>query len=537
MTTIRIDNATVWTGQRLPNGAYLETDSVLIRDNRILALGKTAQKADADDVIDAGGGFVCAGFADGHAHPIPGGLEQQFAQVRRGTTPQEIAKEVGDWARANPDAEWVRGEGFDHTTAPGGIFYASWLDAEVPDRPVVLRATDYHTVWVNSEAMRRVGYEKGMAQPARGEVVMDSDGHPTGTLREWGAWRPVYNLLPAVAQDNINQAVDFATSSFASTGLTWVQDAWVEPDMMAAWQVAHQAGAMHVAIDLAQLAEPGLWPEQLDMLVELRDQVNAAGGGFLTSNTVKFFADGVFESGTSAMLEPYCDCPHRGLPNWDPEEMTIAVAAFDAKGFTPHIHGIGDHGVRMALDAIEHAAMVNPPRDRRWVTAHTQLIDPSDLDRFTDLGIVANFEPYWHKFDEWQVLLTEPRLGPERTHRQFQPRTLADRGAVLSFGSDWPVTTHNPLDGIQVAVTRQMGKDEEVWMPEERVTVEQSLAAYTSGVAYQAGRDDAGVVRPGAVADLVVLDADPRRVDPMDIGQIPIRRTIIGGTTVYTNNN
>lgn len=537
MTTTRIVNATVWTGQRLPDGSYLESDAVLIRDNRIVALGKTAKNADSDQVIDAAGGFVCAGFADGHAHPVAGGLEEQFAPVRRGATPQEIAHEVGNWARAHPDAEWVRGEGFDHTTAPGGVFYASWLDAEVSDRPVVLRATDYHTVWVNSEAMRRVGYERGLSQPDRGEVVLDEHGVPTGTLREWGAWRPVYDQLPALPQANINQAVEFSTRSFAATGLTWVQDAWVEPDMMAAWQAAHRAGAIHVAIDLAQLAEPGLWPEQLDMLEALRDTVNAHGGTLLTSHTVKFFADGVFESGTSAMLEPYCDCPHRGLPNWDPEEMKQAVAAFDARGFTPHIHGIGDHGVRMALDAMEHAAIVNPPRDRRWVTAHTQLIDPTDLDRFTDLGIVANFEPYWHKFDEWQVLLTEPRLGPERTHRQFQPRTLADRGAILSFGSDWPVTTHNPLEGIQVAVTRQMAKGEDPWMPDERVSVEQSLAAYTSGVAYQAGRDDAGVVRPGAVADLVVVDADPRKVDPMDIGAIPIRRTIIGGTTVFTNNS
>jgi predicted amidohydrolase YtcJ len=533
MTTTRIDNATVWTGVRLPDGTYYTTDSVLIRDNRILALGKTAKGADCDRVIDAEGGFVSAGFGDGHAHPIQGGLEEQFAPVRRGTTPQEIAKEVGDWARKNPDASWVCGEGFDHTTAPGGVFLASWLDAEVPDRPVVLRATDYHTVWVNSEALRRVGYRAGLTQPDRGEIVLDDQGEPTGTLREWGAWRPVYDLLPAVPQDNINEAIEFATRSFAATGLTWVQDAWVEPDMMAAWQAAHRAGAMHVAVDLAQLAEPGLWPEQLDLLVRLRHEVNANGGGFLTSNTVKFFADGVFESGTSAMLEPYCDCPHRGLPNWDPEEMNRAVAAFDAAGFTPHIHGIGDHGVRMALDAIEHAAMTNPPRDRRWVTAHTQLIDPTDLDRFTELGIVANFEPYWHKFDEWQVLLTEPRLGPERTHRQFQPRTLADRGATLSFGSDWPVTTHNPLEGIQVAVTRQMEKGEDPWMPDERVSVEQSLAAYTSGVAYQAGRDDAGTIRPGAVADLVWIERDPRHGDPMDIGSIAIRGTILAGRMIF----
>lgn len=534
MVTSRIENARIWTGHRLPDGSWFESHAVLIRDNRILALGETALAANADVIIDGRGGFVCAGFGDGHVHPIPGGLEEQFAPVRQGTNPQEIARIVGDWARAHPEVEWVRGEGFDHTTAPDGVFFAQWLDAEVPDRPVVLRATDYHTVWVNSEALRRVGYAPGLTQPDRGVIVLDESGAPTGTLREWGAWRPVYDLLPSRDQDSINTAVAFATQSFATTGITWVQDAWVEPDMVEAWMRSYTAGAVHVGVDLAQLAEPGKWVEQLDMLVELRDRVNASGDGMLTSHTVKFFADGVFESGTSAMLEPYCDCPHRGLPNWDPEEMKIAVAAFDARGFTPHIHGIGDHGVRMALDSIEHAAMVNAPRDRRWVTAHTQLIDPSDLNRFAELGVVANFEPYWHKYDEWQVLLTAPRLGEERTNRQFQPKTLAERGARLSFGSDWPVTTHSPLEGIQVAVTRQMEPDGPPWMPEERVSVEESLAAYTSGVAFQAGRDDAGTLRPGAVADVVFLADDPRTVDPMAIGSIDVLGTMRSGQMIYS---
>jgi predicted amidohydrolase YtcJ len=537
MKTTRIENATIWTGHRLPDGSWFESDALLMRGGRILALGATALRADADEVVDGRGGFVTAGFADGHAHPIPGGLEEQFAPVRMGTSPQEIVRIVGEWARANPEVEWVRGEGFDHTTAPDGVFFASWLDAEVPDRPVVLRATDYHTVWVNSEALRRVGYVAGLTQPDRGLIVLDDHGAPTGTLREWGAWRPVYDLLPAVAQESINTAVSFATQSFATSGLTWVQDAWVEPDIVEAWLASYSAGAVTIAVDLAQLAEPGKWSQQLEMLVELRDRVNATGGGLLTSHTVKFFADGVFESGTSAMLEPYCDCPHRGLPNWDAEEMKIAVAAFDARGFTPHIHGIGDLGVRMALDSIEHAALVNSPRDRRWVTAHTQLVDPSDVNRFAELGVIANFEPYWHKYDDWQVLLTAPRLGEERTNRQFQPRTLAAHGAKLSFGSDWPVTTHSPLEGIQVAVTRQMEPDGPPWMPEERMSVEESLAAYTSGVAFQAGRDDAGTLRPGAIADVAWMAQDPRRVDPMDIGSIEILGTIHAGEMIYRSES
>ena len=526
MTTIRIENATVWTGHRLPDGRWQTTDAVLIRDERIIALGATARAAHAAEVIDAGGGFVCPAFGDGHVHPVFGGLESQFAPVRAGRSPQQIAAAVGAWARAHPEVEWVRGEGFDHTLAPDGVFLASWLDAEVPDRPVVLRATDYHTVWVNSEALRRAGYVAGVAQPHDGQIVLDESGSPTGTLREWGAWRPVYALLPPLPESVLLDAVSTACRAFASAGITWVQDAWVEPADVTTWLSAYTAGILDVDVDLALWADPNSWREQLAGFRASRERVAAEGGGVVTCHTVKFFADGVLESGTSALIEPYCDCPHsRGLPNWDPAELAEAVTAVDALGFTAHIHAIGDFAVRMALDAMAEAARRNPPRDRRWVTAHTQMVDPDDIDRFAELGVIANFEPYWSKYDSWQSELTEPRIGPERTARQFQTATLAQRGAVISFGSDWPVTTHEPLAGIQVAVTRQMTADGPPWMPEERMTVDTALAAYTSGVAFQSGRDDVGVLRAGAVADVVWLDTDPRAVDPMRIESIRVLGT------------
>ncbi|MGA1662194.1 MAG: amidohydrolase family protein, partial [Candidatus Nanopelagicales bacterium] len=238
MTTTRIENATVWTGHRLPGGDIYTTDSVAFEDDRLLALGASARRIPADEVIDARGGFIAPAFGDGHVHPIFGGLEREFAPVRDHQTPQDIAAAVGVWAAEHPDIEWVRGEGFDHTLAPEGIFLASWLDAHVPDRPVVLRATDYHTVWVNSEALRRAGYTQGVPQPHDGEIVLDDAGAPTGTLREWGAWRPVYNLLPRPATSMLLSAGDFATASFASAGITWGQDAWVEPQDVDTWLTA-----------------------------------------------------------------------------------------------------------------------------------------------------------------------------------------------------------------------------------------------------------------------------------------------------------
>lgn len=533
MGITRIEDAVIWTGVGA-DGAIEESTALAFDETGILALGDEARALPADTVIT--GGFACSAFRDGHVHALPGGFEAQIAPVRGHTTPQEIAAAVGAWAREHPEVEWVRGEGFDHTLAPNGIFYAQWLDAEVPDRPVVLRATDYHTVWVNSEALRRVGYTADTPQPHDGDIVRDENGDPTGTLREWGAWRPVYNLLPPKTTEQSVAALALASENFASAGITWVQDAWVEPEDIDAWLAANDAGVLNFRADLGLWCDPNTWRDQLDAFVRNRDRVATAAPGRLTATTIKFFADGVMESATGALLEPYCDCPHsRGLPNWQPEELKLAVAAVDALGFNPHIHAIGDMAARMALDAIEYAMQENGPRDRRTTIAHAQLVDPADLARFAKLGVTANFEPYWAKFDEWQTELTLPRLGRERTDRQFQIRTIRELGANISFGSDWPVTTHVPMEGIQVAVTRRMtyGDFLDTWMPEECLDVEQSLLAYTRGVALQAADGRGGVLRPGARADVVLLDRDPRTVEPMELGSVGVRATWCDGEPTF----
>ncbi len=533
--TTRIENAIVWTGVRTDTG-IVESDAIAFSEQGILALGEAARVLPADRVIDADGAFVCSAFRDGHVHAIPGGFERAIAPVRDHSTPQEIAAAVGRWAAEHPEVEWVRGEGFDHTLAPEGIFLAEWLDAEVPDRPAVLRATDYHTVWVNSEALRRVGYSADTPQPHDGDIVRDDDGNPVGTLREWGAWRPVYDLMPLMTREQALYALSFASSGFAAAGLTWVQDAWVEPHDVDSWLAAVQEGVLSFRADLGLWCDPNTWSAQLDHFVATRERVAAAAPGRLTATTIKFFADGVIESGTGAMLESYCDCPHsKGLPNWDPQELKEAVAAVDALGFSPHIHAIGDAAARMALDAIEHANAVNGARDRRATVAHTQIVDQADLHRFVELGVIANFEPYWAKFDSWQTELTAPRLGRERTDRQYMMRTILETGASVSFGSDWPVTTFAPLAGIQVAVTRQMteGDFREPWMPEERLSVEQALEAYTSGVAFQAGDERGGVLRPGARSDVVMLARDPRRVPPLEIEAIEVLGTWCDGHRVH----
>lgn len=528
----RIVNAVVWTGRRGLDGTTVVRDAVAFADGRITALGEAAHRAPAEQVIDAAGGFIGPAFADGHCHPIFGGLEAEFAPVSRGTTPGEVADIVAAWVRQHPDLTWVRGEGFDPTIATAATFRAEWLDAVVPDRPVVLRASDYHTVWVNSAALAAVGYRRGVAQPAGGEIVLDEAGEPVGTLREGPAWRPLYDLLPPVDDAVRVAALRRAAQAYADLGVTWVQDAWVEPADIETWLAA---GPLPVGADLALWVDPQRWRDQVEGFTSNRRRVTQdARDSGLTAGTVKIFADGVVESGTAALREPYADCPHsHGLANWTPDALAAAVGAFDAEGFGIHVHAIGDAAIAMTLDAFEGCLLNRPATPRRWTLAHAQVVDPRDLPRFADLGVVANLEPLWAMNDPCQELLTTPRLGSSRSTWQYPMASLLRSGADLSFGSDWPISSAAPLEGVRTAVTRQAGRDTDPWLPHERITVDDALRAYTLGVARQAGHKDAGVVRPGAVADLVWLGADPRSVEPFDIGDIAVLGTWRGGVRTH----
>lgn len=529
MAVTRIENATVWTG--VPGGTgVLEYDVIAFDESGVLGLGEAARATDADSVLDARGGFVCSAFRDGHAHPLAAGVQSLFARVGEQDRLEGIVEAVRRWAVEHPDEPWVRGEGFDPSLAPLGVFRAEWLDAAVADRPVALRASDYHTVWVNSEALRRVGYTESTPDPSDGQIVRDADGAPIGTLREWGAWRPVYDLLPEVSETVKARALQAASAELAAAGIAWVQDAWAEPADVDAWLAAAGSGDLRVRADLALWCDPHTWRDQVAGFPGTRDGVARAGAGRVTAGTVKFFADGVIESGTGALLQPYHDCPHsHGLPNWDPAELAHAVAAVVAHGFAPHIHAIGDAAVRTALDAIEHARAEHGRAVERAVIAHAQLIDADDLPRFAALGVIANFEPYWAQWDACQEHLTAPRLGPGRTDRQYLIRSMLDSGARVSFGSDWPISTHRPLDGIHAAVTRQADAGAAPWMPDERISVEEAILGYTAGVAVQAGDGGGGILIAGCRADVVLLGEDPRRVDPSLIPDIDVLGTWCDG--------
>lgn len=540
MTTTFFHGGTVWTGA---GGG--DERALLVRDGVVVAVGAAAEAAAsaASEVerIDLEGEFLMPSFGDGHAHPMFGGLEADGPDVRSCRSVEEIVAEVRRYAEAHPELEWITGASYDGSLAEQGLFDARWLDDAVADRPVLLRAWDYHTVWVNSRALELAGIDAATPEPELGEIPRREDGTPLGTLREWGAVDLVTAVMPPRSVEAGVRALERAGRYYLERGVTWVQDAWVEPADLDVYLAAAASGALPLRFNLALYADPRRFLRDLPEMAMARDRVAAAGSPLLTANTIKFFADGVVENETGALLEPYCSGLHsHGMSVWGAERLAEAVRAADAAGFQVHVHAIGDAAVRQALDAIERAIDANGPRDRRPVIAHAQLIDDADLARFAELGVIANMQPLWAQLDALMTVLTVPRLGRERSDRQYRMRSLAGTGATLAFGSDWPVSSGDPRDGLAIAASRRTvdGEPAGGWTPHEIVPIEAALGAYTSAVAHQAFADHAaapwGRIVPGASADLVRLARDPRTVDPHDLPAVAVRETYLAGAPRLT---
>lgn len=533
-----------------------ETDALAIEDGRIVARGEEARRWATDRGVtatDAGDGLLLPALGDGHAHPLFGGLEGQGPAVRGASSVEEIVEAVRRFAEQHPELPVIRGASYDASLVPGGLFDARWLDEAVPDRPVVLRAWDYHTVWVNSAALAAAGIDSDTPEPVLGQIDRREDGSPLGTLREWGAVDLVDEALGPWELASMVEAVETATRRYLELGITWVQDAWVTPLELPAWIEAARTGRLHARVNLALYADPRRWPDQLDELLAMREAVRELGNPMLTAETVKFFGDGVVENATAALLSPYatladglapgshreahagCRCAPDGMLVWPADLLADALTAVDAHGFQAHVHAIGDRASRVALDAIEHASRTNGPRDRRPVIAHVQLVDRADRERFAALGVVANAEPLWAQLDALMEVLTIPRLGDGRVEEQYAFADLVGSGAVLSMGSDWPVSAAEPFAGIAVACTRQTdeGAPHGGWVPAQRLAVADAVRAYTAGCAHQAFRR-AGTLEVGADADLVLLSDDPRAAaDRTALARIGARRTWLAGRLVH----
>lgn len=534
-----------------PNGSPALSTAIAFDGTVVAALGADAEalRDRADNVIDLDGGTIAPAPGDGHAHPVLGALEGIGPAVREAEDLAGILSAVAAWKAAHPDAEWIVGGSYDATFAPGGRFDARWLDEVTGDTPTVLRSWDYHTAWVNTAALRAAGITSSTPDPALGRILRREDGSPLGTLQEAAANDFLAHVAPAFTLAQRIDAVERATAEYAANGMTWVQDAWVEPADVEHYLAAASQGRLHARVNLALRADPASWPSQPAEFAGLRARVHelsqrlygtARGGASrLSANTVKFFIDGVIENHTAALSSPYADrADDLGLPNWQTDELRDAVAAFEGRGFQLHLHAIGDAAVTAALDALEALRTSSPERSGRpiaHVIAHVAMLRPEDTRRFAELGVIANFEPYWAQCDAVMRDLTIPHIGHDREGWQYLIGSVHRSGATISFGSDWPVTTKDWRPALSTAITRHshLEPQAEPWLPDERVTPATAYAAYTAGIARQAQVTDRGSLHVGMVADAVWLSANPLAVAPTEIPAIQVLGTWLAGARTH----
>lgn len=512
-------------------------NSLIVDDGVITAVGQDIAATGVDEVVSLEQRSLLPAFRDGHAHPLHGGRNALELNLAGATHLDELLRMLEAWARLHPSDPWIIGYCYSPSILPRGLGRAEWLDAACNDRPVALYPSDFHAVWANSTALETAHITRDSPDPDLGTVVRNGDRSPTGMLLEFGAMALLQSHMPATSRDSQDRGLESAMRSLTSEGIVWAQDASVTLDELDVYVDTARSGKSTCRFNAAFRAEPNHWTKQRAGFINARATLDAGTTlQWVTANTIKFFADGVIEAGTGFLLEPYEDADHScGLPNWTAEGLKEAVRSFDHDGFQIHIHAIGDAGVRMALDSIEHAIVLNGNRDRRPVIAHTQLVHPDDRHRFATLRVIANFEPLWACLDESQLELTVPRIGPTRSALQYPIGSILALGGRVSFGSDWPVSSHRPLDGLGVAVTRQTrtGQPAGGWVPEERIPILEAIRAYTQGCAYQAFDDDAGAIAVGQRADLVVLDRDITAVAGAEVADAAVDETWANGQRVY----
>ncbi|MGW7522141.1 amidohydrolase [Streptomyces sp. NPDC054783] len=517
--------------------------AVAVTGDRITAVGHDELRGLAGprtDVVDLAGRLLLPGFQDAHVHPVPAGLELGQCDLSGTTTAEETVATVRAYAEAHPEREWILGGGWSMEAFAGGTPTKELLDAVVPDRPVYLPNRDHHGAWVNSRALQLAGIGRDTPDPADGRIERDAAGEPGGTLQE-GAMQLVGRLTPPATPADRLAALLHAQRHLHALGITAWQDALVGDflgmdDPAEAYRAAARDGSLTARVRGALWWDRERGAEQIPELVEKRA---ALSHGRFRAGTVKLMLDGVAENGTAALLDPYldrCGCAtaNRGKSFVDPEQLPEYVTELDALGFQCHFHALGDRAVRDALDAVETARAANGPGDTRPHLAHLQVVHPDDVPRFARLGATANIQPLWAAHEPQMDELTIPFLGAERAAWQYPFGALLRSGARLAAGSDWPVSSPDPLQGVHVAVNRvEPGGSGPVFLPHERLGLADALTAYTAGSAYVNHLDDTGRVAVGALADLVVLDRDPFAGPPEAIAETAVALTYVGGERVY----
>jgi predicted amidohydrolase YtcJ len=527
-------------GSGQPHGAG-KASGVAVSDGRIAAIGSSAEIADLAGpntrLIRLNGQTLLPGFIDAHVHPIEGGMARSLCDLHDLVGVDDYLAAVRGYADTYPELPWITGGGWSLATFPGGTPGKELLDQLVPDRPVILHNRDGHGAWVNSVALTLAGIDHRMPDPADGRIERDAAGEPSGMLHE-GAMALVERHIPPSSPAERLAGLLQGQRHLHALGITGWQDAMVRPHDLAAYRDAAASGALTARVVLAQLWDNHQGQEQIEGFVEGRASAAADG---LQAGSVKLFVDGIIENRTAVLVEPYLDVDGRpsdnhGIPMIEAEMLHRAVIELDRLGFQCHFHAIGDGAVRLALDAVEAARSANGASDNRHHIAHIELIHPDDIGRFAAVEVVANMQPFWVMHEAQMRDLRIPVLGAERARWQFPFRSLLNAGARLAGGSDWPVTTPNPLLEMEVAISRTDtdNRDAEALFPEERLDLDAALAAFTIGSAYvNHAERESGSIELGKRADLVVLDRDIRSPDAGPLGEARVLATFVNGAPVW----
>ena len=513
-------------------------ESVAVADGRIIYAGPDAGASGlagpSTKIIDLGGRMVLPGFHDSHVHLMEGGVDMGLCNLKDVATPEAVIAEIRKYAEAHTHQPWVTGAGWDLPVFPGGIPRKEELDEAVSDRPAYMESADGHSGWANSRALALAGITKNTPDPAGGHIERDPDSkEPTGALRESARELVTGKIPPMTTAENaagLKRAIEFANS----LGIISVQEADASDEILNAYWALDTQGLLAVRAVAALRTDPRKGDDQVAGLIERRAKFS---GKRLRATAVKIFADGVIETGTAALLEPYLDRgDSRGELNFEPERLAKFVTSLDREGFQVHIHAIGDRAIRVSLDAHEAAQKSNGRRDARHHIAHLELIEPEDIPRFRDLGVIANFQPLWAFADPYVRKLTLGPLGPKRSRWIYPIASVLRTGAIMAAGSDWPVTSLNPLEAIQVAVTRRGPTEPEgpAWIPEEKSDLAAVLAAYTINGAYLNHEEkETGSIEAGKAADLIVLDRDLFKIPPEKIHEAKVVLTLLEGKEVF----
>lgn len=518
---------------RTMDAARPTAEAVAIAGNRIAAVGSTSEiralAGAKSRVIDAGGKSVLPGFNDAHVHWLMGGFSLTNVNLRAAKSPGEFARLIADFARRLPKGRWILEGGWDHENWSGTpLPTRQMIDAVTPDNPVFVDRLDGHMGLANSVALKLAGITRETKDVPGGLIVRDADGEPTGVLKD-AAMGLVEKAVPLPSWDEKLAAARAATEYAASLGVTSVQDLSAGDDV-GLYQFLRERGELKTRIYAVRSI--------VSWEVLGKAGVRAAfGNDWVRLGGLKAFSDGSLGSTTALFFDPYNDAPDtRGLlfDQMLPEGVMLKRAlAADRAGLQVMIHAIGDKANATILDLYQEVEKANGPRDRRPRIEHAQHLRIADISRFGREKVIASMQPY-HCADDGRWC--NKRIGPERSKGTYAFRTLLDSGAVLAFGSDWTVAPLNPMEGLKAAVTRQTldGKNPGGWVPEQKISLDEAIRAFTVGSAYAEFQDQIkGSLAPGKLADVVILDRDIYRIDPATLDQVKVELTVVDGKVVF----